>query len=80
MLPLFFIVLTLVRSYSDFDVLHYFNQLRTTTVFKTSNWQNHLRMIDEILSPRRRQSVLGFHAITGFDQKMKFYSHSKKSC
>ena len=74
----------LVVSCSDTDVLlillHYFNQLCTTTVFKTLHQQMNLRMMYESFSPRRCQSLLGFHAITGCDQTGKFYGHSKKSC
>ena len=74
----------LVVSCYDNDVLlmllDYFNQLCTTTVFKTLHQQMNLRMIYESLSPRRYQSLLGFYAITGCNHTGKFYDHSQKSC
>ena len=56
-------------------LLDYFNQFCTTTVFKTLHQQMSLWMIYKSFSPRRWQSLFGFHTITRCYHIVKFYGH-----
>ena len=61
----------LTISCSDTDVLrillNYFEQLPSTTVFKTTKHRYKLRSIFERVTPRVCKALLGFHAMTGSD-------------
>ena len=77
-----FIELTI--SCSDTDVLlillNYFEQLPSTTIFKTTEHCYNLRQIFERFTPQVCKALLGFHAFTGSDQTGKFIGFSKRSC
>ena len=70
--------------FSDPDVLlillNYFEQLPSTTTFKTTEHCYNLRQILERFTPRVSKALLGFHAFTGSDQTGKFHGFSKPSC
>ena len=74
----------LTISCSDTDVLlillNYFEQLPSTTIFKTTEHCYNLRQIFERFTPRVCKALLGFHAFTGSDQTGKFHGFSKRSC
>lgn len=74
----------LTISCPDTDVLlillNYFDQLPSTTVFKTTEHRYNLRYIFEQFTPWVCKALLGFHAFTGSDQTGKFYGYSKRSC
>ena len=69
---------------SDTDVLlillHYFEQLPSTTVFKTTEHRYNLRQIFENFTSRVCKALLGFHTFTGSDQTGNFHGYTKKSC
>ncbi|XP_066919527.1 uncharacterized protein [Clytia hemisphaerica] len=74
----------LVILCSDTDVLlillHYFDRISSTTIFKTINKEFVLREIHERLSPEICKGLLGFHAMSGCDQTGKFLGYTKSSC
>ena len=74
----------LVISCSDTDVLliliHYYEQLTTSIVFKTTVHSYFVGEIYENLSPSIRHALLGFYAFTGCDQTGKFSGFGKPSC
>ena len=74
----------LVISCSDTDVLlillHYFDNLTSSTISKTTEHEYILRTIHEHLRPNNCKELLGFHAISGCDQTGKFSGFAKKSC
>ena len=74
----------LVILCSDTDVLlillHYFESLCTSTIFKTVNREFVLRKIHCQLSLNVCKALLGFHAITGCDQTGRFLGYTKLSC
>ena len=61
-------------------LLHYFGDLSVSTNFVTQYNTMPLRLIDEVLGRDVCEAVLVFHALTGCDQAVKFYGHSKLSC
>ena len=73
----------LTISCSDTDVLlilpNYFDQLPSTTTFKTTHHQCNLHSIYEKFTPRVCTALLGFHAMTGNDQTGKFNGFTKKT-
>ena len=73
----------LTISCSDTDVLlillNYFDQLPSTTTFKTTHHQYNLHSIYEKFT-RVCTALLGFHARTGSDQTGKFNGFAKKMC
>ena len=73
----------LTISCSDTDVLlillNYFDQLPSTTAFKTTHHQYNLHSIYEKFT-RVCTALLGFHAMTGSDQTGKFNGFTKKMC
>ena len=73
----------LVVSCSDTVVLlillHYFDKLSSSTIFKTINREFVLRKIYENLAPSVFKALLGFHAISGCDQTGRFSYFSKTS-
>lgn len=74
----------LVISCSDTDVLlillHYFDELSSSTIFRTTQHDITLQLVYESIGPHKCKAILGFHAFTGCDQTGKFYGHSKFSC
>ena len=74
----------LVMLCSDTDVLlillHYFDRLSSTTVFKTINREFHIRKIHDKLSADLCNGLLGFHALSGCDQTGKFFGYFKATC
>ncbi|XP_066928378.1 uncharacterized protein [Clytia hemisphaerica] len=74
----------LVILCSDTDVLlillHYFDRISSTTIFKTINKEFVLREIHDRLSPEICKGLLGFHAMSGCDQTGKFLGYTKSSC
>ena len=74
----------LVISCSDTDVLllllHYFDDLCTSTVFRTLKHDIELGEVHEHLGREICKSLLGFHALTGCDQTGKFFGFTKLSC
>ena len=74
----------LVISYSDTDVLliliHYYEQLSSSIVFKTTVHSHLVGEIYKNLSTSIRHALLGFHAFTGCDQTGKFSGFGKPSC
>ena len=74
----------LVISCSDTDVLlillYYFDELSSSTIFRTTQHDITLQLIHENIGPHMCKAILGFHAISGCDQTGKFYGHSKLSC
>ena len=74
----------LTISCSDTDVLlfllNYFDQLPSTTTFKTTHHQYKLHSIYETFTSRVCTALLGFHAMTGSDQTGKFNGFNKKTC
>ena len=61
-------------------LLHYFDDLCSSTVFRTTNRDIRLRTLHSHLCPERCTSPLGFHAVTGCDQTGKFVGFTKKTC
>ena len=61
-------------------LLHYFDNLCSSTVFRTTNRDIRLRTLHSHLGPERCTSLLGFHAVTGCDQTGKFVGFTKKTC
>ena len=74
----------LVISCSDTDVLlillYYFDELSSSTIFRTTQHDITLQLIHENIGPHMCKAILDFHAISGCDQTGKFYGHSKLSC
>ena len=74
----------LTISCSDTDVplilLNYFEQLPSTTVFKTTKHCYNLCQIFERFTPRVCKALLVFHAFTGSDQAGRFHGFSKRPC
>ena len=74
----------IVVSCSDTDVflilLHYFEEISTSVVFRSIHHDINLRFLFEKLGPSLCKALLGFHAITGCDQTGKFFGISKLSC
>ena len=74
----------LVICCSDTDVvlllLHYFDELSTSTINRSTNYDIILRQAYDTLGPELCKSLLGFHALTGCDQTGKFSGFSKLSC
>ena len=68
---------------SDTDVLlillYYFEQLPSTTIFKTTEHCFNLPQIFGRFTPRVCKILLGFRAFTGSDQTEKFHGFSKRS-
>ena len=61
-------------------LLNYFDQLPSTTTFKTTHHQYNLHPIYEKFTPPVCTALLGFHAMTGSGQTCKFNSFTKKTC
>ena len=74
----------LVVFCSDTDVLlillHYFDKLSSSTIFKTINRELVLRKIYENLARSVCKALLGFHPISGCNQAGSFSDFSKTSC
>ena len=74
----------LVISCTDTDVLliliHYYEQLISSTVFKTAVHSYFVGEVYENLSPSIRHALLEFHAYTGCDQTEKYSGFGKPSC
>ena len=74
----------IVVSCSDTDVflilLHYFEEISTSVVFRTIHHDINLRFLFEKLGPSLCKALLGFIAITGCDQTGKLFGISKLSC
>ena len=73
-----------VISCSDTDVLliliHYYEQLTSSIVFKTTVHSYLVAEIYKNLSPSIRHALSGFHTFTGCDQTGKFSGFGKLSC
>ena len=66
--------LDLTISCSDTDVLlHYFEDLCSTTVFSTHEHDISLQPLAENLGSNICKALHGFHALTGSDQTGKFF-------
>ena len=61
-------------------LLHYFESLCSSTIFKTVNREFVLRKIHSQLPLNVCKALLGFHAITGCDQTGRFLGYTKLSC
>lgn len=61
-------------------LLNYFDNLCSTTIFRTRQNDDILRLIEENFGIQLCKCLLGFHAFTGSDQTGKFYGFSKLSC
>ena len=74
--------LTISCSHTDvlLILLNYFEQLPSTTIFKTTEHCYNLRQIFERFTPRVCKALLGLPAFTGRDQTGKFHGFSKRSC
>ena len=74
----------LAISCTDTDVLliliHYYEQLTSSFVFKTTVHSYFLGEIYENLSPSIRHALLGFHTFTGCDQTGTFSGFGKPLC
>ena len=74
----------LAISCTDTDVLliliHYYEQLTSSFVFKTTVHSYFLGDIYENLSPSIRHALLGFHTFTGCDQTGTFSGFGKPLC
>ena len=74
----------LTISCSDTDVLlillHYFEDLCSTTVFSTHEHDMPLQPLAEKLGSNVCKGLLGFHTLTGSDQTGKFFGFSKLTC
>ena len=74
----------LIISCSDTDVplilLHYFEDLCSTTVFSTHEHDMPLQPLAEKLGSNVCKGLLGFHTLTGSDQTGKFFGFSKLTC
>ena len=74
----------LTVSCSDTDVLlillHYFEEIPSTTVFKTTEHCYVLKKIVEKLTYKMQKALLGFHAFSGCDQTGEFHGFTKNSC
>ena len=74
----------LLISCSDTDVLlillHYFEDLCSSCIFKTRTSEIKLRTVYESLGREICKALVGFHSFTGCDQTGRFYGHSKLSC
>ena len=74
----------LVVMCSDTDVLfillHYFERISSSTIFKTSEHEYTLRKTHENLTPDICKALLGFHALSGCDQTGNILVIQKKSC
>ena len=74
----------LAISCTDTDVLliliHYYEQLTSSFVFKTTVHSYFLGEIYETLSPSIRHALLGFHTFTGCDQTGTFSGFGKPLC
>ena len=73
----------LVISYSDTAVLliliHYYQQLTNSIVFKTTVYSYFVGEIYENLPPLIRHALIGFHAFIGCNQTEKFSGFGKPS-
>ena len=67
---------------SDTDVLllllHYFERISTSTIFKTTEHEYTLRKTHENLTPDICKALHGFHALSGCDQTVKYPGFSQK--
>ena len=74
----------LVISCTDTDVLliliHYYEQLTSSIIFKTTVHSYFVGEIYERLPPSIRIAPLGFHVYTGCDQTGKYSGFGKPSC
>ena len=61
-------------------LLYYFNELYSSTIFRTTNLEIRLWTLHSHLDPELRTSFLGFHALTTCDQSGKFSGFTKKTC
>ena len=74
----------LVDSCFDTDVLlillHYFEDICSSTTFKTRNKEIYLRTVYKTLGKEICKLLLGFHSFTGYNQTERFYGYSKLTC
>ena len=61
-------------------LLNCFEQLPSTTVFKTTEHCYNLRSTLERFTPLVCKALLGFDAMMGSDQTERFYGYTKQSC
>ena len=59
-------------------LLYCFDELCSSTIFRTTNRDIRLRTLHSHLGPELCTSLLGFHALTGCDQTGKFAEFTKK--
>ena len=60
-------------------LLNYFEQLPSTTIFKTTEHCYNLRSIFERFTPRVSKALLDFNTMMGSDQTGSFHGHTKQS-
>ena len=61
-------------------LLYCFDELCSSTIFRTTNRDIRLRTLHSHLGPELCTSLLGFHTLTGCDQTGKFAGFTKKAC
>ena len=61
-------------------LLYYFDDLCSSTIFRTTNRDIRLRTLHSHLGPELCTSLFRFHALTGCDQTGKFAGFTKKKC
>ena len=59
-------------------LLYYSDELCSSTIFRTASHDIRLRTLDSHLGPKLCTSLLGFHALTGCNQTVKFDRLYKK--
>ena len=74
--------LVVYRSNTDvlFLLLHYFDDICSSIILCPTSRDIHIRSMHTHLGPELCSYLLGFHTVTGCDQKGRFCGYGKPSC